>query len=233
MVRVPNTPADFCIDRFEAHLLELRNGAWFPHESSVSPKNKTIKAVVAPNVLPQSSVNRFQAESACRNAGKRLCTLAEWKRACMGEPGFTYPYGNDEQAGKCNTGKPHLPSSLDGTDPKKWNMKNPWYNMAGFLAKTGTYPECVSSFGAYDMVGNLHEWVSTLADEKMAAGASGNGKANPSGFRVSVGNGIFMGGFYSTRNENGPGCSYMTSVHAPSQDDYSIGFRCCKDADAK
>jgi sulfatase modifying factor 1 len=45
------------------------------------------------------------------------------------------------------------------------------------------------------------------------------------------GNGVFMGGFYSTTSELGPGCLYITVVHEPTYHDYSTGFRCCKSAD--
>ena len=48
---------------------------------------------------------------------------------------------------------------------------------------------------------------------------------------VQVGNGVFMGGFYSTRGELGPGCSFTTVAHDAHYHDYSTGFRCCRDAE--
>jgi len=44
------------------------------------------------------------------------------------------------------------------------------------------------------------------------------------------GNGVFMGGFYSTSNQQGQGCGYITIAHGPRYHDYSTGFRCCADA---
>jgi formylglycine-generating enzyme len=44
------------------------------------------------------------------------------------------------------------------------------------------------------------------------------------------GNGIFMGGFFSTMSQHGDGCQYVTAAHDPHYHDYSTGFRCCKDA---
>jgi len=45
---------------------------------------------------------------------------------------------------------------------------------------------------------------------------------------VQVGNGIFMGGFYSTTGELGPGCLFTTVAHDAGYHDYSTGFRCCR-----
>ena len=44
------------------------------------------------------------------------------------------------------------------------------------------------------------------------------------------GNGIFMGGYYSSHGEHGAGCAYATTNHKPDYHDYSIGFRCCAGA---
>ena len=46
---------------------------------------------------------------------------------------------------------------------------------------------------------------------------------------VNTGHGIFMGGFYSTGDEHGKGCGFVTIGHEPKYHDYSTGFRCCKD----
>jgi len=45
----------------------------------------------------------------------------------------------------------------------------------------------------------------------------------------NVGKGVFMGGFFSTTNEHGSGCEFVTMAHEPKYHDYSTGFRCCKD----
>ena len=42
--------------------------------------------------------------------------------------------------------------------------------------------------------------------------------------------GRFRGGWYGDAENNGPGCTYVTSAHEPTYHDYSTGFRCCADA---
>lgn len=78
----------------------------------------------------------------------------------------------------------------------------------GTLAPAGAFAQCTTPEGVHDLVGNLHEWV---ADDWN-------------------GNGIFAGGYFLDTTINGEGCMYSTRAHAPAYHDYSIGFRCCKDA---
>ena len=61
------------------------------------------------------------------------------------------------------------------------------------VAPGGAFAMCVSSWGVYDLHGNLHEWIATKA-------ASGNG--------------IFKGGFFVDAKINGAGCTYATTAHA-------------------
>ncbi|MEW6722728.1 MAG: SUMF1/EgtB/PvdO family nonheme iron enzyme [Candidatus Micrarchaeota archaeon] len=234
-VRVGDSPRDFCIDRFEAHLVEMRGGKELIHPHFQIPGRDDFIARSAPMVRPQRSVNRLEARSFCTNAGKRLCTMHEWKLACMGPETFPYPYGNKETSGKCNTHKAHALSVFAGTNNKEWSkgdMNDPILTMVpGTLEDSGVYRGCVSAFGAYDMVGNIHEWVSDDVDETMISSMPYIGKDKPAagGPFAAVGNGIFMGGYFSSANENGKGCNYATIAHAPGHRDYSVGFRCCSE----
>ena len=67
---------------------------------------------------------------------------------------------------------------------------------------TGAEAGCVTAEGAFDMMGNLHEWT-----------------ADPAG--------TFRGGYYVDTVLNGNGCLYATTAHDVSYWDYSTGFRCC------
>lgn len=227
----------YCIDRYEAYLVERtpdgRERAHSPYERPAA--NVEYEARSAPGKVPQAYINRPEAEAACNAAGKRLCSVNEWHAACTGERGTTFPYGATHEAGKCNAGKAHLLSRFFGGNPRAWKYKehfnNPMLNQQpGFLAPAGEYAECVSDYGVADMVGNLHEWVSDKVD-----GALAKKLALESGISVrlglSKGRGIFMGGFYSTTNQHGEGCNFVTVGHEPGYHDYSTGFRCCSDAE--
>jgi formylglycine-generating enzyme required for sulfatase activity len=99
----------------------------------------------------------------------------------------------------------------------------------GFLALTGEYADCASAEGVYDLVGNLHEWVSDKVDRSLPLKVPLSPALRRSLSRTR-GHGIFMGGFFSTMNEHGRGCRFVTIGHEPTYHDYSTGFRCCRDA---
>ena len=228
--------AGVCMDRYEARLLERgEDGALTPFSPVARPKagSGVFVAESRAGVRPQGYISQLEAASACQNAGKRLCTLSEWYRACRGEHDTLYPYGATFVRGRCNVGKPHLLSLLHGTDARAWSYEAGFNDpeldrRPGFLAETGAYSECVTSTGIFDLVGNLHEWVADRVDASIAQKLP----LKP-GMRArighNVGRGVFMGGFFSTTNEHGEGCEFVTMAHEPSYHDYSTGFRCCKD----
>jgi len=90
-----------------------------------------IYAVSLPSEIPSASITWFQAQEACANAGKRLPTSAEWQVGANGTP----DPGPDNGTTDCNTASTGSPSL------------------------TGTRTSCVSARGAFDMVGNMAEWV--------------------------------------------------------------------------
>ena len=87
-------------------------------------------AVSIPNVTPASYITWFQAAAAARNAGKRLPTNAEWQASALGTP----DPGTDNGTTDCNVS-------------------------IGTTAATGSRSNCLSDVGAFDMVGNVWEWV--------------------------------------------------------------------------
>jgi len=199
-----------CVDRWEASLVELKkNGEEVPHSPYITPNTAVgmrIKAVSLPGVVPQAYVSKYQANLACKAAGKRLCSGEEWRVACEGSAQQTYPYGNKVDRKSCNThGKNPMPMLLGSSKTYMWGsaMHHPLLNtFPGTLAKTGQFEKCVNDFGVHDMVGNLHEWTA---------------------------DGDFRGGYYRDDKSNAPGCRYRTTAHGGTYSDYSTGFRCCAD----
>jgi formylglycine-generating enzyme required for sulfatase activity len=226
----------FCIDRFEAHLVVGERGrpmALWPHNRPV-PSNKRYEARAAAGQFPQGYINQLEAARACDNAGKRLCRFDEWRRSCLGPRKETFGYGNDEEPKRCNYGKPNLLDQLWGHDARRWSyeahMNHPLLNAVdGFLARSGEYRGCESAPTVHDQVGNLHEWVAERVNLALARRIEGEPiRRQPQPYRI--GNGMLMGGFFSTGKQHGPGCYYVTLAHLASYHDYSTGFRCCADA---
>lgn len=171
-------------------------------------------AVSAPHVIPQAYVSKPTARAACESAGKRLCTLAEWKLACRGEKSTRHPYGDKYRRGVCNVhGSSHPASILYGNASLgHWDPRLNQVTVGGapLLRPTGSMPACRSAWGddgVYDMVGNLDEWVE---DDKST----------------------FVGGFYA--RDTFRGCDARVSKHPPIFFDFTTGVRCCAERrDAK
>jgi hypothetical protein len=203
----------FCIDRWEAHL-EVRapdGASWLPHSpyKTVDALAAPYRAASAPGFVPQGYVSAAQARAACAAAGKRLCTRREHLNACRGPEKTVYPYGNQRDPRACNEGRPgHPVARLFGALARPaflWGkaLNDPRINQqADTLRPAGASPGCVSAYGVYDLVGNLHEWVDDGRD-------------------------VFAGGYYVDAEVNGSGCSYTTRAHGRTYHDYSTGFRCC------
>lgn len=169
-----------------------------------------IYAVSLPSEIPAANITWFQAEEACANSGKRLLTNAEWQVAANGSP----DPGPDDGTTDCNSAS------------------------RGTVTLTGSRSRCVSARGAFDMVGNLFEWVSDwvplstfcpnwgdLSDDVMClAGASTTGSGPGT---VLPGPGaVLRGGSYLGDSTDGPLTVVATVV--PSRSDESIGFRCAR-----
>jgi len=90
---------------------------------------------------PVSGVNWHDANTYCNWANKRLPTEAEWEKTARGPEGFKYPWGNQLDPTKANFGrKQEYTSNIDD------------------------YSEGQSPYGAYNMAGNVFEWVADWYD---------------------------------------------------------------------
>jgi formylglycine-generating enzyme required for sulfatase activity len=105
--------------------------------------------------LPVVGVSWLDADVYCAWAGGQLPTEAQWEYAARGEDSSVYPWGNvfsDKLLNFCDTNCPHG-SEYEGYDD-------------GFelTAPVGSYPGGASWTGAYDMAGNVWEWVADWYD---------------------------------------------------------------------
>lgn len=153
LARFNNSDQTFCIDRFEASIDGARLGnahqAGGDDTSSTTDGTTEAVATVDLGVTAATGLTWYQAKAACENAGKRLCSQAEWEQACRGLSAFVYPYGDTYDETAC---------------------RGFFYDTDAAPAVTGSLHTCGSVFGVYDMSGNLEEWVDGLAERVPGSG---------------------------------------------------------------
>lgn len=178
-------PMKFCVDRYE----------W--------PNKK--------GELPEFLLSWMDAKKKCEDVGKRLCTVAEFNFACEGEEMLPYTYGFERDATKCSIDKQYRKRKKKLYKYERC-MRTP--ACKDHLAEldqrepAGSREACVSPFGAYDMNGNINEWVEIP------------GKKYPdrSGLK---------GGWWGPVRGR---CRPTVGFHKEEDYGYEEGFRCCADA---
>lgn len=197
---------------------EPRNGNW----------EAPIYSCAIFGVGPARANTWFEAQQACVWSGKRLCYDPEWQAAAAGTPDpHSEDPGDDSEA--CNIWKNSKPADAE------------WVEV-GQSIKAGSAKECVSSHGAYDMVGNLMEvtadWWGQGPDD--ADGAQVNVDYNTDGF-WNIDDAEYPGsipphGTFPAAAHRGGAWSYGSKAgvfaicltNGPAHWHEALGFRCCR-----
>lgn len=90
---------------------------------------------------PVGNVSQKDAEMACQEVGKRLCTADEWEKSCKGPENFIYSYGDTPDGSFCGEA-----------------MDEPY--------RVGDRENCLSGYGVFDMSGGFREWTASAKESK-------------------------------------------------------------------
>lgn len=122
-------------------LIDKTEVTWRQFQKYASAANRRLPPDPVWGVIeyyPISFVLYREAAAFCKWAGGRLPSEAEWEKAARGTDGRIYPWGEQWDATRCNSiaGGMHRPEAV------------------------GSFPSCLSPYGALDMAGNKWEWTS-------------------------------------------------------------------------
>lgn len=204
----------FYIDRYEVTNAEYKEcvdaGACPAPDPSLPGSNTRRSYYPNPDYAnyPVIMVSWGDADAYCRWANKRLPTEAEWEKAAGWDPNteamYDYPWGNSAPT----------PDLLN-------------YGESGFADTTevGSYPEGRSPTGAYDMAGNVWEWVNDWYSSDYYARSP---ERNPTG-PASGTDKIYRGGSW---RESNPAMVRVTFRGHTEPENFwvALGFRCAKSA---
>jgi hypothetical protein len=158
-------------------------------------------AVSIKGVRPSGFANWFQAAAAARNSQKRLATNAEWQVAALGTPEGSELQPNGEPV--CNVGF--------GPD----------------TSPTGSRPGCVSDVGAFDMVGNIAEFVADWVPRSTTCASwtffSNNEQCLAGAAEEGPPGAIFRGGTLDSGPFSGP--FHINGANEPIAKGARLGYR--------
>lgn len=228
MTLVESSLTPFCVDRYEA---SPGRSCVFANpesaeETSLNLADPACMPVSEASQEPWTFVSRHDAAALCEKAGKRLPSAQEWYLAAVGT--------NDRAEA----------FTIEGCNLAR--------NRGDGVARTGEGFRCVSDVGAFDMVGNVWEWVADdvvdgvwqereLPNDGLVDGVDGAGMpyaTNVEPDSLFKGDrfwldrrgtmGLLRGGYYDSKHNGGVYSVYAAS--GPNFKGEAVGFRCVREA---
>lgn len=226
-----------------------------PATKSAEEAEACIDQFEFPNIpcsYPVVWVRAREAAEFCEAMGKRLCDAHEWEGACAGavlEPDYRFDlakgfgpgeavsrmrrahnnaqegrqlwsYGTDYRTGVCAASSAKSPSCDGGG----------WAACGSNTYPTGSFPECRSELGVYDLHGNAAEHMNLPLDESQMA-SRGSRTLGHTEMKGSW----FIFDRYKAHEDHcrwrAPYWHGSRVMAADSHHNYHLGFRCCKSLD--
>jgi formylglycine-generating enzyme required for sulfatase activity len=109
---------------------------------------------------PMNCVTFEEAAAFCRQAGKRLPDEAQWEYAARGTDGRPYPWGREPPTStRLNACDEGCAKVALGAETEVIGARLVGDDGAEATSPVGRYLQGVSPFGAFDLAGNVAEWV--------------------------------------------------------------------------
>ncbi len=172
-------------------------------------------AEMLPANHPVCGVSWTSADAYCRWAGKQLPTEAQWEKAARGTDARMYPWGHDrvsdEQVNFCDR-------NCDLELAKDVSRDDGF----PYAAPVDAFPNGASQYGAFNMAGNVWEWVRDWYGPDYYEGSPANEPSNI--HRTGNSGRVVRGGSWASQAKQLR--TYYRTWRDPKQPNEFVGIRC-------